>query len=90
MGKQNNTEIHGEIAAGKFRSSLQACGLPDTELQSCPAWPPGRGSLGQGQGIQVKSTLVGAVVLLRRRGRWRAGFPGSGALSSPSSLEESV
>lgn len=26
----------------------------------CPAWPPGRGSLGQGQGIQVKSTLVGA------------------------------
>ena len=33
MGKQNNTEIHGEIAVGKSRSSLQARGLPDTELE---------------------------------------------------------
>ena len=44
----------------------------------CPAWPPGRGSLCQGQGIQVKSTLVGPAdrdVLLRGMGRWRAGLP---------------
>ena len=33
MGKQNNTEIHGESAVGKSRSSLQARGLPDTELE---------------------------------------------------------
>lgn len=75
MGK---AEIHGEIAVGKFRSSLQHVGCLTLSYRACPAWPPGTGSLGQGQGIQVKSTLVGAAgrdVLLRGRGRCRAGLP---------------
>lgn len=50
MGKQNNTEIHGEIAVGKFRSSLQACGLPDTELQSLPSMASRQRQPGLGSG----------------------------------------
>lgn len=43
-------EIHGEIAVGECRSSLQARGLPDTELQSLPSMASRQRQLGPGSG----------------------------------------
>lgn len=65
----------GKLLLANAGHLFKHVGCLTLSYRACPAWPPGGGSLGQGQGIQVKSTLVGAAgrdVLLRGRGRWRA------------------
>lgn len=93
MGKQNNTEIHGEIAVGKCRSSLQARGLPDTELQSLPSLAsrqrqPGPGAGHPGEVHSGGSSRQG-MCFWEGGGGGGLGSPGSGS-SSPSSLESWV